>query len=775
MNRQLPEGFALLLVSLILAACGNQPPPPTGATPSAVAPPAAATAAAPTGTAVGTRRPTAVPGVPNTASIALLLASTDDRAKLMRDIFVQAATSPTTTVTVSSAEGDAAKQQAQVAETLKSGAGVLVVQPVDQDAAADYVDAAHKAGARVIALDRLVNTRDLDAYVSFDNFGAGQAQANEAIRWLGANKVKTPWNFVLLEGPAGDSVAAEITRGYYDVLKPFVDKKQVVITADLAHPAGSSEQGNKTTTDALTKTSNNLAAILANNSALARGALQALDAQKLVGKVFVGGAGADMENIRELCTGRQNLAVVQNLQPMAETAARLAVALVHGRSVAETGLAGATLAVADRQVPMARIPAQPLTLDSAQAVLVQSGLYTSTDIGKCTTALAEGASVPRVSASGKLQLWTQEDPNLFAYISNLAGQFMEANPGAEIRITNLDADGLRSRLQPDSSAGLADLFWTPGDTALDLAGRHLLQPADNLVDTSVFVTSTYAAAVYQGKGYGLPINIANYLLLYYNKKLVKDAPFDTAALTRLAPTLTKADGSQWTLLYNQAEPSYVIPWLTGFKGKLQADNAVTLTLNTPAMLDTLAFVKSLRDQKVISPDSDGAVTDALFRQGKAALVINGDWAYKDYASALGDSLVVARLPRVTKTAEYPHTFISGRYLLFAQNLSGERLDIAKAFASFITSRAVQLDMAKKWDRLPALRDALNDPVIAGDAFLKPAADQALVGFAQPAEPARRCMLDALNAGLGPFYSGKANAADTAKAMQAAADACMSRQ
>jgi arabinogalactan oligomer / maltooligosaccharide transport system substrate-binding protein len=699
----------------------------------------------------------------------------DERSQTAKQLFIQTAESLTATVLFDQADNDAAKQKAQVANALAQGAQVLVIQPVDGDAAAAYVDAAHKAGARVIAFDRLIKTRDLDAYVANDNFHAGQLEATEALNWLTANKIKTPWNFVLLEGAAGDGVAAEITRGYYDVLKTPIDKKQVVVAADQAHSAWSSDQALQTTQDALTKAKNNIQAVLANNSAMALGARQALDQQKLTGKVFVAGAGADLGNMRDICAGQEMLGVVEDIKPVAIAAAQLAVALANGQSVADTKMASATIAVADRQVPLVNISVREVTSNTVQAGLIQTGFYTAEQIGKCFPPLPEGATVPQVPAQGTLLVWTQEDEDVYAYIANLAAQFADANPGAQIKLVNYDAGTLRTKFQAAAPTdALPDMLWTTNDQATTFARAGLIQPTDDLIDATQFLTTTDDAVMVNGKQFGVPISIDSFLTLYYNTKLLRSAPADTDALVRLAATLTKSDGSQWTLVYNQTDPLWLIPWLGAFKGQVFAGDGKTPTLNTPAMVDTLTFMKLLKDKKALPPESDSAAADNLFKQGKAAMTISDDGALGDYSAALGSNLGIVRLPKLTKTGEPAHPYASGKFLLFSKDLSGDKLTLARAFAQFVTSRAIEVDMARAFKRLPASKDALSDSLIANDPVLKPLADQALASTALPTNLEMSCVWDSLRLNMQDALSGKATPADTAKAMQDGAEACIAK-
>src|SRR5581483_2367007 len=104
---------------------------------------------------------------------------------------------------------------------------------------------------------------------------------------------------------------------------------------------------------------------------LARGALAALDAQKLAGKVFVAGAVADAENYALICNNTQNLDLTRDDSALAHAAAKLALALANGETHTDTGFAKNTIHVDDGEVFQVAIPVQPITLDSIQAALVQ--------------------------------------------------------------------------------------------------------------------------------------------------------------------------------------------------------------------------------------------------------------------------------------------------------------------------------------------------------------------------------------------------------------------
>lgn len=762
------------LFLLLLAACGGAAPSPTA--PPGGGPPLIATVEprAPTTNAQAQSvTPTVTRATANTPKIVFLMSANDTpRQQLFEKLFTEATKNVTGTVQIETADNDAATQKQQVEAALAQGAPVLVIQPVDADAAASYVDAAHKVGAKVIAFDRLINTRDLDAYVSHDLAQAGRIQAQAAVDWLTAQKTKTPWNFIFLEGAAGDPLAGEVTRGYHQALDPLIAKNQVKIIADRANSAWSQAQGQTATQEEAAKVKNNVQAVLANNSALARGALAALDALKLTGKVFVAGSGADAENLRAICSGSQNLDLTRDDSELARSAARLAMALANDKKPTDAGFANTTLRVDDRDVFQVAIPVRPITLDTIQAALVQTGIVNARDLGSCYPPLATGVTVPQVTAREALTVWVQEDAAspMYAYLANLAAAYMAANPGVQITLQPKDSKTVRDTFA-DASSGV-DLLWTTNEEIQLFAADDLLRPADFITATQ-FAEPAIAGATRQGAVYGIPAQTGNNLLLYYNKKLLKDPPQATDTLVRLGATLTKETSGQYALVYDTTDPFWLLPWLGAFKSNAVAPDGRTPTLNTRAMSETLTLLKTFKDKKVAAPDSDLATADAVFTEGRAAMIINGDEALPAYLAKFGADLGVTRLPQVVKN-DSPRPYTGGIYFAVPAGISAGKLQVAQGLIRLVTSKAVQLDMAKKFRRLPALQDALKDAAITNDALLKGMSDQMLLGIAPPDSSVLTCIWGAIRPNQISSLNGQLTPEAAAAAMQSAAEACLAK-
>jgi D-xylose transport system substrate-binding protein len=280
-------------------------------------------------------------------------------------------------VTTMSADNDDAKQLAQVVDVLARGAKVLVIQPTDSHVAGSYVKLAHEKGARVVAYDRAIFDGNLDYYVSHDSYRVGVLQAEAALRATGGKGT-----YLILSGQTGHSVAGEITRGYKDTLAPYIARGEVEVVLEQDHSAWSPEQAMLTVEDVLIRTSK-LDAVLANNSGMARGAVQAIGAAGLT-NVFIAGADADAANLNFVCQGKQTIEVLKDIQPLAKTAAEIAKQLLDGARPNP----GSSIELAGVNVPVTSVRVAVVTADTVKSLIVDTGVLTADKLPACKNRLA---------------------------------------------------------------------------------------------------------------------------------------------------------------------------------------------------------------------------------------------------------------------------------------------------------------------------------------------------------------------------------------------------
>ncbi len=383
-------------------------------------------------------------------------------------------------------------------------------------------------------------------------------------------------------------------------------------------------------------------------------------------------------------------------------------------------------------------------------------------------ACSKGVEVPTDELT--IQLWTQEgeSDNALQYVTSLTEAFTALYPNITFEVVQKDTETLREDFQTASLAGAApDLLWTVSDHAGPFTTAGIIQPVDEFFDMDMYVPSV----VMNGQTWGVPISSGNHLMLYYNKALLPEPPADTDELIAKAQELTSGD--QYGIVYNMTEPFWLTPWLGGFGGSVFAEDGVTPTLNTQEMIDTLQFMYDLKFTYGVIPDSvDYDTADTLFKEGKAAMLINGDWSLGGYQELLGDDFGVAPIPMVNATGKYPAPYTSGKYFMFPKDLSGAKLNAVINFVEFATNEENQLDQLNTLKRLPGLKAVLDNDAIASDPILAGSAMQMSYGVPMPSVVEMRCIWDAIKPEQTLVLAGSETPVDAAAAMQGAAEACI---
>ncbi len=378
-----------------------------------------------------------------------------------------------------------------------------------------------------------------------------------------------------------------------------------------------------------------------------------------------------------------------------------------------------------------------------------------------------------------LALWTKEgetDGSL-QFVQKLAADYTARHPNVTFEVVNKDVELLREDFQTASLAGDApELLWTVADHVGPFTAADLILPLNDMVDTSSYVPAAASIVTVDGTLWGAPTSFGNQLMLYWNKTLAGDtAPADSAAWVAKAKELTTGD--QFGIVFNQTESFWLVPFLGGFGGSVFADDGVTPTLGTDAMTGALQFLYDLKyTDKVTPAEADYNVADALFKDGKAPFIINGDWTLGGYAEAIGaDKLGVGPLPLITGH-EDPKPYIAGTFLM-ASKAVGDDADTKTVVADFFqwaTAKEQQIALVAALKRLPGNAEAIADPIVTTDVLLSGAAAAAQKGVPQPTNLEMRCVFDSMTAGVRDLFTGNSDVAGIAATMQSSAETCISQ-
>ena len=268
------------------------------------------------------------------------------------------------------ANGDDAVQTKQAENMLTKGVDVLIVAPHNGEIAASIVQAAHSKGVPVIAYDRLIKNSDVDLYISHQVEKMGEMQGQYALDRVPKG------NYVLIGGSATDYNAILLRKGQMNVLKPAIDRGDIKVISQQYAKEWRADEALRITEDALIRTKNKIHAIVASNDGTAGGAISALDAAKLTGKVLVTGQDAQKDAVQRIAAGTQTMTIYKQIQPLAFGAVDAAVKLARKQPVETKD----TINNGKKDVPA--ILLEPMAVDKANldSTIIKDGYHTREDI-----------------------------------------------------------------------------------------------------------------------------------------------------------------------------------------------------------------------------------------------------------------------------------------------------------------------------------------------------------------------------------------------------------
>jgi putative multiple sugar transport system substrate-binding protein len=242
------------------------------------------------------------------------------------------------------AEDDIPNQLAQIENMVTKGVKVLVIASIDGTTLSDVLQKAADKGIKVIAYDRLIKgSANVDYYATFDNFQVGVIQATSLVNALKLPGAKGPFNVELFGGSPDDNNAFFFYDGAMSVLKPYIDKGQLVVKSK---QMGMEKVGTLRWDGAVAQarmdnllsayyTSGRVDAVLSPYDGLSIGILSSL---KGVGYgspkqpyPFVSGQDAEIASVKSMLRGEQYSTVFKDTRELAKVTANMVDAMMAGK------------------------------------------------------------------------------------------------------------------------------------------------------------------------------------------------------------------------------------------------------------------------------------------------------------------------------------------------------------------------------------------------------------------------------------------------------------
>jgi putative multiple sugar transport system substrate-binding protein len=243
-------------------------------------------------------------------------------------------------VQYAAASGTVADQQGQIQSMITKGAKVIIIGAADGAQLSTQVEAAHDAGAIVIAYDRLIlNTEAVDYYVAYDNFKVGELQGQALLDGMKAAKPTGPYNIELFSGSSDDANSAVFFNGAMSVLQPAIDKGDVVVGSgqtDIKQTAtaGWKAENAQSRMDSLltsTYSDKTLDGVLSPNDTLARAIITSVQG---AGKPvpIVTGQDSEVESVKSIMAGIQYSTINKDTRALVAQAVKMTQDLQAGKT-----------------------------------------------------------------------------------------------------------------------------------------------------------------------------------------------------------------------------------------------------------------------------------------------------------------------------------------------------------------------------------------------------------------------------------------------------------
>jgi D-xylose transport system substrate-binding protein len=287
-----------------------------------------------------------------------------------------------TNLIYSNANQDANAQKSQAEAALTNGAKVLVLDPVDSDAAAAIADEAKAKGVPVISYDRLIKGTDaVSYYLSFDNEQVGKLQGQSLLDALGGKANAT---VVMINGSPTDNNATLFKAGAHSVLDGKVNIAKEYDTPDWSPDKAQSEMQ-----QALTALGNKVDGVLAANDGTAGGAIAAMKAAGINPLPPVTGQDAELAAIQRILAGEQYMTVYKAIKQEAEASAQLAFTLLAGKTPDPATVNG-KVNNGKVDVPSVLLVPVKVTKANVKDTVIADGFWKASDI--CTADFAKACT-----------------------------------------------------------------------------------------------------------------------------------------------------------------------------------------------------------------------------------------------------------------------------------------------------------------------------------------------------------------------------------------------
>ncbi len=355
----------------------------------------------------------------------------------------------------------------------------------------------------------------------------------------------------------------------------------------------------------------------------------------------------------------------------------------------------------------------------------------------------------------RFQSWRLAEAIPSRIYEELRLDFEKLNPEISLKFEPVPYDDrlVKPRSQIAGGAPPDVLMMTEADV-IPFASQGLLMNLDSLYEreggkefTGKLLEPLFDFDLYKGSYYGVPVEVVIIELLFYNKRMFREAGLpDRAPLTwgeflHYAQRITKDTNQDGVidrygcLLWGKAPgdaAKFFVGWALRNGATLLDEKGTKFLLNTPKGLETLRFYTELWTQYKVTPDPidlDFPTIGRLYAQGIGAMVQHGPWnkpitleANPDMEGQIGVGASPLGPSAKTNVAQ-----LLGSSMSIPSGV--EHVDAAWKWITFLLEDKAQMEFAFGINFFPSVKRLLKSPRImeAQDVIMRAGFDMVLNG------------------------------------------------
>ncbi|MGM0368048.1 MAG: extracellular solute-binding protein [Actinomycetota bacterium] len=325
---------------------------------------------------------------------------------------------------------------------------------------------------------------------------------------------------------------------------------------------------------------------------------------------------------------------------------------------------------------------------------------------------------------------------------------------------NLEARHIRSEQELIDQYKAASLAGSgPEIVLINMVNMHDLAEANvtkdiDFLDYENFIGGMEEVSSYNENYYIIPFRATDFLVFFYNRNHVNNAPEDFEEVVEYCIENNNAEEQTYGFILNGTEPDWVIPFLGGYSGWIVDYNNYAISLDTSSMEKTLNFLDYLynSEDNIMPSDLSYEEINSMFKNGNLHMVINSIQVIEEYKEE-NIYFNTSVIPEVYEGSKNPTPIIEGMGFMVNANCFGQELEASKNFINFMLSEDIQLEWNKNTATFPVNKNISENEEFQNSTILYNAFEQAKLCRGDLPEEVLRAIRDSLRINVEKFLEG----------------------